>query len=67
MIDARGMEVECLYGLYCCAKRIMFDEIRLHHQEPWMLTAYIGIFAKKMEEVTTEKPEKDSDAPLGSC
>ena len=47
MIDARGMEVECLYGLYCCVKRIMFDEIRLHYQEPWMLTAYIGIFAKR--------------------
>ena len=47
MIDARGMEVECLYRLYCCVKRIMFDEIRLHYQEPWMLTAYIGIFAKK--------------------
>ena len=47
MIDARGMEVECLYRLYCCVKRTMFDEIRLHHQEPWMLTAYIGICAKK--------------------
>ena len=35
MIVARGMDVECLYGLYHCKKRTraIVDEFRLHHQE----------------------------------
>ncbi len=58
MIDARGIEMECLYRLYCCVKRTMFDEIMLHHQEPWMLTAYIGIFAKKDGGIDNRKARK---------